>query len=284
VSDPQTTLVESTDGVTVAVHDLGGSGPTLVLCHATGFHGRVWLPVAAALADRFHCLAVDFRGHGDSIIPDGLDLHWSGMGEDLLAVVDHLDLGTGLLGAGWSMGGCALTLAELGRPGLWQRAWAMEPIIFPTATEIPTTPSGGSALAEGARRRREVFDSRDHAFENYASKPPFAWCDPRALRAYVDYGFADQDDGTVILKCRGEIEGQVFEASLSGAWERLEEFAAPFTVVASGDGNAPATVAPAVVDRLPQGRLETMDDLTHFAPIQDPERVAESIAAALGQG
>ena len=38
--------VPSTDGVTLAVHDLGGDGPPLLLCHATGFHGRVWTALA----------------------------------------------------------------------------------------------------------------------------------------------------------------------------------------------------------------------------------------------
>ena len=274
-------MVPSTDGVTVAAHDLGGEGPTLVLCHATGFHGRVWEPVAAALSDRYHCVAIDLRGHGDSVIPDGLDLAWSGMANDILAVIDHLDLGDNLFAAGWSMGGCALVLAEIARPGRWSRAWAMEPIIFPSNIEIPSGDNGGSHLATGARRRREVFESRDAAFDNYASKPPFSMAEPLALRAYVDHGFADQSDGTVILKCRGEIEGQVFDASLSGAFERLDEFAPPITVVGSGDGQAPAKIAPSIVEHFPNATFEAMEDLTHFAPLQDPARVAGSIAASL---
>ena len=37
--------VDSTDGVVLALHDLGVDGPPLLLCHATGFHGRVWAPL-----------------------------------------------------------------------------------------------------------------------------------------------------------------------------------------------------------------------------------------------
>jgi len=274
-------MIPSTDGVTVAVHDLGGSGPTLVMCHATGFHGRVWETIAVALADRYHCLAIDFRGHGDSVISDGLDLAWVGMGQDVLAVVDAMDLGSGLRVAGWSMGGCALTLAELARPGLWSSAWAYEPIIFPPPADDGVDNTNGGGLAEGARRRNNDFASRGEAFENYASKPPFSLCRPDALRSYVDYGFRDTDDGTVTLKCPGPIEAQVFEGAFTDAYERLGEFAAPFTVVASGDGQAPAQVAPSIADRLPHGALESMDDLTHFGPLQDPDRIAESIARSV---
>ena len=62
--------VATADGVTIAVHDLGGAGPDLLLAHATGFHGRVWGPCASHLTDR-HAVAPDLRGHGDSVIPDG---------------------------------------------------------------------------------------------------------------------------------------------------------------------------------------------------------------------
>ena len=34
-------MVESTDGVVVALHDLGGAGPPLLFLHATGCHGAI---------------------------------------------------------------------------------------------------------------------------------------------------------------------------------------------------------------------------------------------------
>ena len=39
-------LVPSTDGVRIAVHDLGGTGSALLVSHATGFHGRCYIPVS----------------------------------------------------------------------------------------------------------------------------------------------------------------------------------------------------------------------------------------------
>ena len=68
--------VLSTDGVTVEVHDLGGTGPSLLMAHAPGFHGRVFAPVAAHLARRFHCFALDFRGHGDMLAPPAWEVDW----------------------------------------------------------------------------------------------------------------------------------------------------------------------------------------------------------------
>src|SRR2546429_7959455 len=77
------------DGVSIAVHDLGGSGPPLLMAHATGLHGRVWEPVASELAGRFHCVAFDERGHGDSGLPPGLDFEWRGIRPGGLCPVDE---------------------------------------------------------------------------------------------------------------------------------------------------------------------------------------------------
>ena len=89
--------VDSTDGVRLAVHDLGGDGPPLLLSHATGFHGLVWAPLAAALATRYHSWSLDYRGHGDSTEPAGGSFHWAGAGADAWAAVQAVR-GTGASG------------------------------------------------------------------------------------------------------------------------------------------------------------------------------------------
>ena len=78
-------IVPSTDGVEIAVHDLGGTGPPLLISHATGFHGRCYEPLAHALADRFHSVAFDYRGHGDTPQPDG-PVDWQRYGDDAEAM------------------------------------------------------------------------------------------------------------------------------------------------------------------------------------------------------
>ena len=71
-------------------HDLGGSGAPLVVCHATGFHGRAYGPLATGLVARFRVWAIDFRGHGAATAPVDGNFAWAGMRDDLLAVVDAL--------------------------------------------------------------------------------------------------------------------------------------------------------------------------------------------------
>jgi pimeloyl-ACP methyl ester carboxylesterase len=280
---PSLTEVTAADGVPVAVHDLGGSGPPLLLAHATGFCGMVFAPLGEHLADSYRCLALDERGHGDSGVPADLRFDWSGFGLDVLAAVDGLGL-EGAFAVGHSCGGAALLLAEQARPGTFSGLYLYEPILV-AAGEVGAAPAGvDNPLAEGARRRREVFSSRDEAYQRFSSRPPLSSLSPAALRAYVDHGLEDLPDGTVRLKCRGEHEARVFSmAPFNGAIDRLDQVGCPVTVV---QGETTDTFGPAFAEgiaaRLPRGRAVVMKGLGHLGPLEDPAAVAASVRQALG--
>ena len=271
--------VGSSDGVTILVHDLGGSGPPLLLCHATGFHGLVWGPFAELLAERFRVWSLDFRGHGDASPPPALPVDWRGVGDDVLAVVDALGLERPY-GFGHSMGGAALVLAEADRPGTFSGLALYEPIVFPP--EAP--PGGGNGdLTSGARRRREVFASKDEAFANFASKPPLSSLVPAALRAYVDHGLAARPEGGVALKCRPEVEAAFYEgAPVHPGWARLTSAACPVVVMTGEHTDAVGgDLARLQAGRLPAGGVEVVPGVGHFGPMEDPPRLARAVADAL---
>lgn len=270
----------SPDGLRIAYTDLGGTGAPVLFAHATGFHGHVWRPVAGHLVDRFRCVVFDERGHGDTP-PSEDGQSWHGFATDALAVVDAAGLDRPF-GVGHSAGGAALLLAELARPGTFRAIWCFEPIIPPVVGQMPPA-SRANPLAEGARRRREVFDSVDAAYDNYAGKPPFSALDPDALRAYVDFGFTEQPDGTVRLKCRGEVEAATYEmAAQHGAVERLHEVRCPVVLASGGRTDTPfgPDLMASMVERLVDGRAEPFPSLGHFGPLQDPAAIAASIRDA----
>lgn len=277
----RTHTVVSTDDVELAVHDLGGDGPTLLFAHATGFHGMVWAPVAAALTPYFRCVSVDFRGHGDSTRPSHGSFDWSGFADDVLAVVDDLGSPVPLYGVGHSKGGASLLRAEQRRPRTFAGLYCFEPIVLTTEARRASAAAGSEQpLAVGARRRREVFDSLDAAYENFASKPPLQSLDPEALRAYVDHGFEPLPDGTVRLKCRGVDEAAVYTASVAhDTYDHLHLVTCPVTVAVSGDLEGAGRLARPVADALPNARFEDHPELGHFGPLEAPAVIAERIRA-----
>jgi pimeloyl-ACP methyl ester carboxylesterase len=271
------------DGVGIAYFDLGGSGPDLLLAHATGFCGAALGPLAARLTGRFRCVAFDERGHGSSDRPPGGDFGWYGFAADVLAVVDHLGLERAT-GFGHSCGGAALLLAEQGRPGTFRALYCYEPIMYPG--DVPLAPTlESNPLAAGALRRREVFASRRQALDNISTKAPFDQLHPEALAAYVDNGFVDEDDG-IRLRCRREDEAQVYAHGLAhDAFARLSEVGCGVTLAC---GEKTDAIGPdflgLMAERLPAARVEMFSGLGHFGPLEDPDGLGRSVAQAMDRG
>jgi pimeloyl-ACP methyl ester carboxylesterase len=272
------TFVIASDGVAVAVHELGGTGAALLMVHAAGLHGLVLAPLSRHLTGAFHCVALDCRGHGDSVLPPGHELDWYGLAADVLAVVDGLAL-RHPYGFGHSSGATAVLMAEQARPGTFGAIYCYEPVLV--AADPPLGRDDDSVLAARARRRHVSFTSKDEARRHFASKPPLAGVHPDVLTAYVDHGFTAVGDGEVRLKCEPEHEAVVYEtATAHDAWGRLADVACPVAVACGSESEGcPPSLARSHVERLPLGRIEVLDGLGHLGPLERPEQVASSMAA-----
>lgn len=281
--------VASSDGVVVVLHHVV-DGPTdapLLISHATGFHGRAYAPVAAALAGEFDAWALDARGHGITPAPLDWRVDWNSYADDAEAsakwVRDRAGLGDGVLvGFGHSMGGATLLMTALRNPGLFRSLVLFEPIVFPPLDDDFDPES--SPLAVGARRRLRRFESYDDAIVHYASKPPLNRFTPAALDEYVRGGFAPVDsehpDGPVELTCTPELESATFAMSHGAKiWDDLPSIDTPTLVVGGRPemDNPPSLLAEPIAEQLPNGRYRPEPDLDHFGPFVDPARVAALI-------
>lgn len=274
--------MRSTDAVELAAHDLGGHGAPLLISHATGFHGRCYQPLANTLAGTFHSVAFDYRGHGDTPAPSS-EIDWLRLGDDAESMGAHMvrDHGGPIAAFGHSMGGACLLIAAHRNPDLFSRIVVFEPIVFPPAAQAV----GGDSnpLVAAARRRRESFDSFEAAIANFASKPPLAAFKPEALTAYVRHGFSPASDGKVHLKCHPDTEADTFAAGQRLAlWHDLPAIDTRVHVVAGNpDNDLPASIAPRIATRLPNATYLRRDDLDHFAPMTQPDVMAEIIETEL---
>ena len=277
---PEAIDVTSEDGVELKLRLMGGSGPDLLVCHATGFHGLAYRPLAQCLKDNFRVWALDFRGHGSSgPAPDG-DYSWRGMSADVAACATAIGAER-LYGFGHSMGGAALLLAERSRPGTFAGLFLYEPIVLPRGFfEGPNA----NPLAAGARNRREVFNSRAEALARYSNRSPLAVMRADALAAYVEGGFVDLPDGRVRLACSAETEARTFEASGGLPTEEASSISVPATVAAGTEVAAvsnPGVFGPAIAEALPQGRFRSFETLGHFGPLEAPGVVASAAISDL---
>lgn len=274
------TRATTRDGVSVALHDLGGNGPDALLMHAAGFHGRVLGPLAQGLSGRLHCVAPDLRGHGESGISHEVNFDWSGFALDVLAAVDALGLHRPL-GVGHSCGASALLFAEEARPGTFSSLYCFEPILLPL--DAVPSPSPGEPLAIRARQRRETFASRKDAYANYASKPPLDTLAPEVLAAYVEFGFDELPDGSVRLRCLGDNEARIYEhVPCDPGLSRLASVSCPVVVACGAQSQ---TLSPAAAELLAgclvKGSVEVLPGMGHFGPLEQPGVVAASVLRSL---
>eukprot|EP00004_Rigifila_ramosa_P021020 TRINITY_DN5523_c0_g1_i4.p2 TRINITY_DN5523_c0_g1~~TRINITY_DN5523_c0_g1_i4.p2 ORF type:complete len:215 (-),score=52.58 TRINITY_DN5523_c0_g1_i4:50-694(-) len=202
---------------------------------------------------------------------------------------------SGVVGAGHSAGAAVLAICE----HLWPRTFcqlvAIEPIVFPPLVDA------GNPLAEAAERRRRMFASPQAVFERYRGKSPFLQWTASALAEYAVHGFRSTEaaqaalgPGAVELKCQPAVEAAFYRSSRRfQMWDRLPGLQAPAVVVV---GSTSTTMSLAYAEELaarwgtesghagPRARAVVVDAATHYVPQEQPEAVAELLAAAVRAG
>jgi pimeloyl-ACP methyl ester carboxylesterase len=220
---PQRIRIESGNArLALARWGEAGSGkPPALLIHGTGFVAEVWDEVASGLAASHTVYALDRRGHGASHKPANDSYHFLDFASDACAVIEALELDD-ILGVGHSAGATDLLLAATMLPRRFSRLFVMEPTIMDPRAK----PAGDTGLSEpgmasvrGVLRRQAEFENAAAAFQRFRTAPAFADWSERALRAYVQHGFASLADGRVRLLCRPEIEA----AMLRPIFEAMEQ-------------------------------------------------------------
>lgn len=134
---------EQINGTTLH-HEEAGEGEPLVLVHGAWSDHTMWDPVVPGLAEAFHVVTYDLRGHGRSVLdpPDAGTVHDDVA--DLVALIGHLPLGPVNV-AGISSGACIALRLAVEHPGLVRRVLAHEP---PSAEHLFDDPGSAPLLAE----------------------------------------------------------------------------------------------------------------------------------------
>ena len=153
------TTVSRGDGVELAVFSGGDpDGETVVMVHGWPDTHRMWLGVAALLADQHRVVLYDTRGQGASTAPEGADFTLPTLAADLFAVLDAVspDRPVHLLAHDW---GSVQSWEAVCEPGAEQRIASFTSMSGPNVDHLSAwarrhlanpTPRGVAAvLAQG---------------------------------------------------------------------------------------------------------------------------------------
>ena len=278
-------------GVEIALLDWGGEGPLALLHHANGFCAGTWGLVAEELRRRYRVIGMDARGHGDSSQPAERDAYrWDRFAGDAVAVAEAVAREAGetsvALGLGHSFGGTSILAGAAQRPGLFERIALVDPVIVPplAAGDAERRRGRGRALADSARRRRQVWAHREEARAWWAGREFFGAWDPRALDLYAEWGLRDRVDGRVELKCPGEVEATVFEMGGSiDSFELARGVRVPTLILWAARGDFPRATYLALGARMRDARVRDVD-AGHLVPMERPELVVKEVLAFASEG
>ncbi|MBI4608947.1 MAG: alpha/beta hydrolase [Candidatus Rokubacteria bacterium] len=248
------------NGLQLHALEWGAPGPRgLLFLHGGSAHCHWFDAVAPAFADRFHVLALDQRGHGESQWPVPPAYRTQDFCEDLRQLADALGWGEVTL-VGHSMGG---------HNAMCFAAWHPERVRgLVIADSRPTIPEDRlfELQARGFRPLR-TYERPESALARFRLIPRETVADPELLRHLAQAG---------IVK-RGERWVYRFDPACNGtrqpadAWPLLARISAP-TLVVRGEWSPilPRPMAAEMVKRIPGARLEEIAGTYHHFLLDRP--------------
>jgi pimeloyl-ACP methyl ester carboxylesterase len=261
---------------TLRYRDTGGSGPTLVFVHGLLANGMLWAKVVSLLEPQARCVVPDWPlgCHTTPMKPDA-DLSPRGVARMIAEFLERLELDDVTIVAN-DTGGAISQILVTERPERVARL-VLTPSdcfehFFPPAFRplqwLARVPGGLNVALQPLRLR--PLRRLPIAFGWIAKHGIPDEVTDAALRPY----FSDR----AIRRDTAKFVRGVDKRDTLAAAERLPGFDRPTLLAwASEDKFFPPKLAQRLLERLPRGRLELVDDSYTFVPLDQPERLAKLI-------
>jgi pimeloyl-ACP methyl ester carboxylesterase len=245
--------------------------PPLVLLHAGGCHAGWWAEIGPAFADRYHVVAPDLRGHGDSDRSDAGDYTFEAHAADLAALVETLALRDVRL-VGHSLGAYVALLYASRQPSSLAAL-----LLADMLCELE-----GPALErvhEASRKPSPTFASRQEAEARFRLLPPETVAPAETLAAVT---------AQAVTEVAGGRFGFKFDRRAMGhppvrAWDLAPNVACP-TLVVRGERSSvmPRDHAERLVALLPNGRLRDVAAAHHHLMLDNAREFVAVLEDFLG--
>jgi pimeloyl-ACP methyl ester carboxylesterase len=249
--------------------------PPIVLLHGGHQSAHSWDLVSMHLAQHFHVLALDQRGHGDSEWARDVEYSNHTMALDALAFLDAMGLQKPIL-IGHSMGGRNSMILTKQDPS---RLRAL--VIVDVGPEVSDR---GRAVIAGFVRDNEEFDDLDHFVRNVQQYDPYR--SREHIERTVKYNMLQRADGKFVSKCDanprrlGVVRGSGPQENIT--LEEARAFDLPVLLVRGADSRIlTAEAAERFRDALPQGTLVTVPNCGHNVHGQNTKGFIEAIGRFL---
>ncbi|MEZ5596907.1 MAG: alpha/beta fold hydrolase [Pseudomonadales bacterium] len=235
-----------------------GRLPVVVLSHGWGMGARAWDDVTAGLCDAgWPVLVYDHRACGQSD-KDFRDVSIAALGSDLVALCEHLALGSVVLN-GWSLGGAVVVDAAV-KLGSRVRGLVLTGGATPRYTQADGFPHGGTA-ADVAATVTALRADRVNFLQGLYTQGVFAAPVSEAVKqAAVNLALQAGPAADASLGALAHIDQR----------DAMRSLGMPALVITGDqDGVVPPGIAEFAANLLPGGRLAVMTGCGHAPFLED---------------
>ena len=243
-------------------YQVTGDGPAIVLVHGFGLDMRMWDAQLPELEKRFRVVRYDCRGFGASGPLDPA-VPYTHAG-DLVALLDHLDIGDAVL-AGLSFGGRVALQAALAAPERVRGLALLDAVL----DGVPWDPESARALDEVARRVQSggVLAGREAwlahpLFAAARERPDLAAALAAMVAGYPGQHWLGQDPHTPTRQLIDMLEGIAVPA-----------------LVAVGQRDVPSfrEMSAVLARRIPGAAYHVVADAGHMINLEQPATVNDRL-------
>jgi pimeloyl-ACP methyl ester carboxylesterase len=259
------------NGLRLRTLEWGSPGALPVICvHGYTSSAEAFSAMARRLQDRAHLIAMDVRGHGESVwSPDGA-YQYADQASDLAALVDALGIDRFVL-IGTSMGG-VIAMVYAGQHANRLRGLALNDI-------GPEIEAGSSRITGLVRARPADFASLEEAMEYRRQTSPITAGRPIEDQEETARGvLREQPDGRWAWKMDpAYIEQRIARGApvRPPLWPVLETLPCPTQVIWGSDSDVLSEAqAKRMVEALPKGELVAVPGVGHAPTLVEPAAIA----------
>lgn len=240
------------NGLSMAYH-ARGTGRAVLFLHPIGARAAFWDGVIERIADRYRCISVDFRGHGDSDVPKQ-KFSLDDLAEDAIELL-RAERAADAVVVGCSLGGMVAQGIALKAPEL------LAGIVL-ADTGYMQSPEGLKAVQQRAEASLKGMQGMlDSTLTRWFPAPVLA-ANPPAVEACRAWLLADDP---VVFSWGWEAIGGLAYG------ERIRNIKLPALVLrGSVDASSQRETMQAMAKLLPRARYVEIEGAGHVAPLEQP--------------
>jgi pimeloyl-ACP methyl ester carboxylesterase len=236
---------------------------------------RIWDPLARALQDRYHIIALDQRGHGDTSWPDEPAYTTNDYVADLEALVDEEWTLDRFALIGLSMGGLNSITYAARHP---DRLTHLVSVDIRPAINAEKRPNRAQEKLT-AEQGHPAFESQEAAYITRKLTHPIT---PEAIvRHHIKHQTKQREDGRWTFKHDPRVS---YYWDAGNHWDDLARITAPTLIVRGGKSPVlPAETAEKMRIALSNGELVVIEESAHTVPEDRAEEFIEAVESFLAR-